>query len=371
MKRPLRGPLATAAMIIPLPGLAATGATADKPNSLVIMIADGNSNGSGEKTLRASSRLVQQTALALTLGASAIGSPVSMAAEGGTTHDLPGGTATLIDLAPTQPGWVVQPIYFHYSGKASASGAIPVAGTLALSLEADSDALLLGGLYTFAQSLLGARYSAGTYLPYVWISADATLDTPLGKVRRRDRTSGVGDMILIPAMLAWESGFWQFNALLPVYAPTGEFQTGRLANPGLNYWTFTPTLGTSYNNDKTGFNAALHGSVSLNTENGDTDYRSGSLVHLEASVQQLLPVGPGFLGVGTEAFYLEQVTADGGSGARLGEFKGRTAGIGPVLSYLLPRGKETLVAELRWLPELDVSRRLKGDYVWLKLAYQF
>ena len=316
-------------------------------------------------------RFVQQAALSLALVGGAIWSPVSMAAEGGTTHYLPGGTATLIDLAPTQPGWVVQPIYLHYSGKASTSGPIPVAGTVALGLDADSDAILLGGLYTVGQSLLGARYSAGAYLPYVWISADATLDTPLGKVRRRDRTSGVGDMILIPAMLAWESGFWQFNALLPVYAPTGEFQTGRLANPGLNYWTFAPTLGTSYNNDKTGFNAALHGSVSLNTENGDTDYRSGSLVHLEASVQQLLPVGPGFIGVGTEAFYLEQVTADGGSGARLGEFKGRTAGIGPVLSYLLPRGKQTLVAEMRWLPELDVSRRLKGDYVWLKLAYQF
>jgi hypothetical protein len=319
----------------------------------------------------AATRQGQQAALALALGVGTIGSPVSLAAEGGTTHYLPGGTATLIDLAPTQPGWVVQPIYLHYSGKASASGPIPVAGTLALGLDAESDALLLGGLYTFDQNLLGAHYSAGAYLPYVWISAQATLDTPLGTVRRRDSTSGIGDLTLIPALLAWESGFWQFNALLPVYAPTGDYQAGRLANPGLNYWTFDPTLGASYNNDKTGFNAALHGGVSFNTENGETDYRSGSLVHLEASVQQLLPLGPGFLGIGAEAFSLEQITADGGSGARLGEFKGRTAGIGPVLSYILPRGKETLVAELRWLPELDVSRRLKGDYVWLKLAYQF
>jgi hypothetical protein len=319
----------------------------------------------------AATGLVQQAALALALGGGAIWSPVSIAAEGGTTHYLPGGTATLIDLAPTKPGWVVEPIYLHYSGEASASRTIPVAGMLALGLDAESDAVLLGGLYTFDQTLLGARYSAGAYLPYVSISATATVDTPLGAVRRRDSTSGIGDMTLIPAMLAWKSGFWQLNALLPVYAPTGEYESGRLANPGLNYWTFDPTLGASYNNDKIGFNAALHGGVSFNTENGDTDYRSGSLVHLEASVQQLLPVGPGFLGVGAEAFYLEQITADSGSGARLGELEGRTAGIGPVLSYILPRGKETLVAELRWLPELDVSRRLEGDYVWFKLVYQF
>ena len=85
----------------------------------------------------------------------------------------------------------------------------------------------------------------------------------------------------------------------------------------------------------------------------------------------MLPVGSGFLGIGAEAFYLDQVTADSGRGARLGDFQGRTAGIGPVLTYILPRGKETLVAELRWLPELDVQNRLEGDYVWLKVVYQF
>ena len=34
----------------------------------------------------------------------------ALAAEGGTGHYIPGGTATLIDLAPTKPGWVVEPM---------------------------------------------------------------------------------------------------------------------------------------------------------------------------------------------------------------------------------------------------------------------
>jgi hypothetical protein len=82
-------------------------------------------------------------------------------------------------------------------------------------------------------------------------------------------------------------------------------------------------------------------------------------------------VGPGFLGVGAEAFYIEQVTGDSGGGGRLGDFKGRTMGIGPVLTYVLPRGKDTFVAELRWLPETNVKNRLEGDYIWLKVVYQF
>ena len=306
-------------------------------------------------------------ALSLALGCPA----ASLAAEGGTGHYLPGGTATLIDLPPTKPGWVVEPIYLHYEGTATASTAIPIAGTLTAGLAATSDALLLGGLYTFERTPLGAHYSIGGYLPYVWVNVDGHLDTPLGTVRRRDRASGIGDLTLIPAMLAWKTGFWQLSALLPVYAPTGDYQQGRLANPGLNYWTFDPTLGVSYNNDKSGLNAALYLGVGINTENPDTDYRSGSTLHLDGSVQQLVPLGSGVLGIGAQAFYLDQVTADSGRGARLGDFQGRTAGIGPVLTYILPRGKDTLVAELRWLPELDVSNRLKGDYVWLKLVFQF
>jgi hypothetical protein len=49
---------------------------------------------------------------------------------------------------------------------------------------------------------------------------------------------------------------------------------------------------------------------------------------------------------------------------------GRTVGIGPVVSYAKIRGTD-LVAEVKWLPELEVNKRLKGDYVWFKLAVLF
>jgi hypothetical protein len=34
-------------------------------------------------------------------------------------------------------------------------------------------------------------------------------------------------------------------------------------------------------------------------------------------------------------------------------------------------GRENFVAELRWLRELETKNRLDGDYVWLKVVYQF
>ena len=288
------------------------------------------------------------------------------ATEGGTGHYMPGAIATLIDLAPTKPGWVFNPLYQHYEGNASVSRTIPVATVITSGLEAKSDAALLGGFYTFGQTVLGAHYSVGAYLPYVWLDVEANVSTPRGTERRRDTASGIGDMTLIPAMLAWKSGFWQFNALFPVFAPTGGYQVGHIANTGLNYWTFDPTIGASYNNEKIGFNTALHIGITANTKNYDTDYHSGSTLHFDGSVQQLLPAGPGYMGVGAEAFYLQQVTADSGAGATFGDFKGYTVGVGPVVTYILPLGEETFVTEFRWLPELDVKRRLEGDYFWLK-----
>jgi hypothetical protein len=293
------------------------------------------------------------------------------ASEGGSGHYLPGAVATLIDLAPTQPGWVIEPIYLHYQGDVGSSKEIPIAGLDAVGLKATTDVLLAGGFYTFKQPVLGASYSVGALLPYVWLTVEGKVETVLGERRKRESVSGIGDLTLIPAMLGWKNGPWQYDLALTVYAPTGDYQVGRLANQGLNYWSFDPWAGVSYNNAKNGFNAALHGGIVFNTENPDTDYRSGAMTHLEGSVQQLLPVGRGFMSIGAEAFWLEQVTADSGQRPILGDFMGRTAGIGPVLGYVLPMAKQNFVAELRWLPELETRNRLSGDYIWLKVVYQF
>jgi hypothetical protein len=238
-------------------------------------------------------------------------------------------------------------------------------------LEAKIDVLAFGVIYTFEPKVLGAYYSLGAYLPLVSMDVTADLSTPRRSLSRTDSTNGVSDITLIPAMLAWKSGSWQYNALAQVYAPTGSFEVGRLANPGLNYWTFDPAIGVTYNNEKSGFSFSVLSGITINTENEDTNYKSGSVLHVEASVQQHFKHGDGLLGIGANGFIYEQITDDSGAGAVLGAFRGRTAGIGPVVSYIRPIGKTILVLELRWLPELYAKRRLQGDYLWLKAALDF
>jgi len=186
----------------------------------------------------------------------------------------------------------------------------------------------------------------------------------------QDKAQGVGDITLIPLMLAWKNKAWQTTASLSVYAPTGDYTAGKLANLGLNYWTVDPTLGVAYSNDETGLNFGIYGGITFNSENTATNYDSGSMFHIESSVQQLLPLGNGSIGLGFDAFYFQQVTADSGTGARR-DFKGRTSGIGPVINYILPDGTDNWVFEAKWLPEITTENRLKGDYFWAKVVYQF
>jgi hypothetical protein len=261
-------------------------------------------------------------------------------------------------------------MYLHYGGDASAR--IPTAAGVASNLDAHVNTFVLGGGYTFGPTLLGgAHYSLAAFLPYLWLDVSANVETPLGTLRRQSSVSGFGDLTVVPAMLAWKLGDWQIDALLPVYAPIGSYEKGRLGNTGLNYWTFDPMAGVVYSNKQFGFNAMLHVGFAMNTENPSTDYRSGSLLHFDAAIQQVVPVGSGFLTLGAEGFYFEQVTGDSGPGAVLGDFKGRTAGIGPVLGYIQPFGTQSLAVEVKWLPELDTKNRLSGDYIWLKLVYKF
>ena len=173
-------------------------------------------------------------------------------------------------------------------------------------------------------------------------------------------------------MLGWTNGGLKYDVRLTIYAPTGDYNKNDLANAGKNYWTFEPMVALSYISSKIGLEVSAFAGVDFNTKNDATDYQTGDQFHIDMTVAEHLPLGKlGVFGLGANAFYYQQITGDSGSGAVLGGFEGRTVGVGPVLSYATKIGKTDVVAEAKWLPELDVENRMKGDYVWFKLALLF
>jgi hypothetical protein len=56
----------------------------------------------------------------------------------------------------------------------------------------------------------------------------------------------------------------------------------------------------------------------------------------------------------------------------LSSFETQMMGIGPVPSYILPPiCGHTLVAEVKWLPQIDTLYTLSGNYVWFKVGLAF
>lgn len=292
------------------------------------------------------------------------------AGEGGGAHVMPGATATLADMPPTAPGNYVKLMYLDYDADATAR--IPTAAGITTNLDVAANTVAVALVHSFEQKVLGgANLTVVAALPYTHLDISGTVELPGGgSVSRANSVSGLGDLTLIPAMLAWKRDAWTFNAMLPIYAPTGSYELGRLGNPGLNYWTVDPTAGFVYSTKK-GFSGMLHMGYAMNSENPDTNYQSGSMLHLEGTLEQILPAGKGLLALGVEGFYFEQLTGDSGAGATLGDFKGKTSGFGPLIGYIRPMGKQNLVLEAKWLTEQDTKNRVSGDMVWLKAVYKF
>ena len=320
--------------------------------------------------------------LLITCIASALALAISTRAEeGGSAHYMPGANASFIDAFPAKPGGIaVLDFFTYYKGSALGDRQLPLGGLLTSGIDATVYANTVAAIYQTPWNVLGGGLAMGVAVPYVWVEVSGEAQRisrrgqPGERFSARDTANGIGDITVYPFMLGWTNVApdLKLDLRLGIYAPTGEYEQGQLANVGKNYWSFEPGFMASWLSSKIGTEVSLYTGIDFNTENPETDYTSGTSLHMDLTVAQHLPLLGGFAGLGANAFYYQQLTGDSGSGAQLGDFKGMTCGIGPVISYIRPLGGDvTLLAEVKWLPELSTAKRLEGDYIWMKVGILF
>jgi hypothetical protein len=73
--------------------------------------------------------------------------------------------------------------------------------------------------------------------------------------------------------------------------------------------------------------------------------------------------------VGAVGYYFDPLTADGGAGGTLGDFKSRGAGIGPQIGYLFPAGEMQGYVNVKGYYEFAAENRPEGWNLWLTLAF--
>ena len=301
----------------------------------------------------------------------------SAAEEGGSGRYFPGSMASFVDGVPTGETVIVRLNVLHYIGDFSSNLVVPIAGLAALDVKVKSTAVGLTGLWRPPIDMGDHwSYAASLTVPFVNTKVEADVlspNDPLQRtVRRSDTVTGLGDIFMLPIMLNYNvSQALNFNFRVGLYAPTGDYQEGELANEGKNFWSVEPTAAMLYLSPENGREFSAFLGTTFNEKNSASDYRSGNQMHMEITAAQHFPIGNGGASAGVTGFWYEQVTGDSGSGATFGAFKARTRGLGPVIAYNHKLGSNDFIAELKWLREFDVERRPEGDIVFLKALIKF
>lgn len=307
--------------------------------------------------------------LLLALGTA--GGTSAVAADGGSGVYLLGKRGPLAAFVP-KPGFYLTNDLFLLN--ADRSGLAPFGERLVGDAAADALVNIAQVTWVADAQLLGGRFAVTGVLPFgnVEVSGIAAVEGPLGIELGRalsDSTTGIGDPA-VGASLGWKkrSGdrFRAWSTYASVFVPVGDYDVDRIANVGRNRWAVDVGGAYTMANFQRGreFSSVL--GFTLNGDNRDTDYSTGTEMHLEfAGIQHL----PNHFAFGIVGYWYEQLTGDSNNPAILGEFRGRAIALGPELSYQFTGNpKRPVTVDLRWYHEFEVRNRLEGDSVFLTVS---
>ena len=145
--------------------------------------------------------------------------------------------------------------------------------------------------------------------------------------------------------------------------PTGSYQVNRLANNGLNYYTWQPSINATWLPTPQ-WELSASALVEVNAPNRATRYHSGSLFDLDYVVGYS-PVKK--LQLGVQGYILQQFTGDTLNGQPVADgFRGRVLAIGPQVRYTL--GPASAIT-IKWQHEFAVRNRSQGDLLWAEFSF--
>ncbi|HYG07828.1 MAG TPA: transporter [Stenotrophomonas sp.] len=306
---------------------------------------------------------------ALTVAATAL--PAS-ATEGAMGRAITGAQIqAYAGVVPPEPGMQWSLGYLNYDGKIGASRPAPIAGQVSLGLRADVDLWTATGVYIWPTGEGRWNFASMLTAPYILPSATATLEAGGQQRRVSDSTSNWFDLYFAPVIASYHiSQVEHVSYGLYVYAPTAKYDPNRLANAGMNVWTFSPSVGYTRLFDKGSVELSLLGAVDFYTRNDDTNYKNAPVWRLDSMLVKRTPGGWGF---GVAGGWVQQLGDDSGPTAdRLNGFKGRSFGLGPLLSYGKKwSGGQHLDLSARYVSEFNVKNRFKGSPVLLTASFSF
>ena len=282
------------------------------------------------------------------------GSPVG-AAEYSLTH-YPPGTNTIRPALMPPPG---SSVFLNYVTYYSADRFNNSKGNSAVPTYQVTAVIEAARLLHTWTSTNRVSWTSGVVI----IASDVEQSVP----NRRETGGGFGDLVIQPLLLTTTFGDLHVLAGFDVSLPTGRFNKKKLVNPGLNYYTVGPQVALTWLPTKK-LELSLFSNVGFNSENPDTNYKSGNYLVVDyAAGYRPIPSHPA-LQVSVVGYMLKQFTDDEVNGVRFRDGnRGQAFAAGPQVRYQLGRGG----IALKWLHEMAVENRPVGNRFQLQFAIPF
>jgi len=309
-----------------------------------------------------------RSALLGSAGFAAAALPLStsgFAAEGATSFYIPGLKGPLAGFVPP-PGFYFQNDAYFYEGRISGGRTTTIGGNVVANVEQSTFVNFATPVWVTPLEILGGNVAVSLTVPVgePSVRAGAVISGPIidrliGRplsLRASDATLNYGDPVLT-GMVGWHSGNMHWNVGTSVSIPAGAYQPGQLSNVALNRWVGDFFGAVTYLDQARGIELSAIGGLTLNGVNLDTDYRTGTELHLDVALSQYLSKE---LSVGVIASHYQQITGDSGRADLVGPFKGRVTAVGGTLGYTFLVGHTPVSTRIKVLREIEVENRFQG-----------
>ena len=284
----------------------------------------------------------------------------AFAVEGGLGRPISGmQIVPYVGLVPPEPGLAVSVGETYYTGSIGGGTQTEIAGLLVANVDVKASFTRISLLYIWPTPTKEWNFASVVGFPLAWLEVEASLSLGPFAVRKKDDIFGLFDLVFTPIIASHhfsETDHLAFD--FTIWAPTGSYKLGKLANLSLNNWTFIPGVAYTKIIPEVNIELSVIWDMQFYTENPDTHVENGILSDLEVLAIKRFKNG---FGIGFIESWTQQVTDDDGIPATLNGFVGRAFGIGPIVTDSTKIGKSHLDFNARWIHDFDVSKRVEGD----------
>ncbi len=272
-------------------------------------------------------------------------------------------------IVPPEPGWAVSVTSINYKGDISGSRPVPLGGQVSAGIDASTSYNLANVTRIWDTGPGSWNFASSVSVPLQYVKVKSSVGVGALSTEQSQSDTGISDLLITPIIAGKHFSKTEHMSLsLPIYVPSADYDSNRLANLGQNTWTFMPTIAYTRLAADGGEFTAL-GMLQLYTKNKDTDYHNAPL--MVAEVMWTTPVAKQTnLGIVGGAIY--QLSDDKGPTAdRLDGFKGHAIGLGPILTWSGKIGNSPGSLSARWVSDVDAKNRPKGNSFGLSMSLLF